>query len=111
MRLPTAPHRAAKFRISVASVAPRAGGSRTHQAAGTAAIATIPSTFSRAAARRGIPLLRRDDVPAAAINGAGPSAYVASAGRITSNGMKIKINRLDPGSIKKSIGSNLNTSS
>ena len=111
MRLPTAPYRAARFRISAASVAPRAGGSRTHQAAGTAAIATIPSTFSRAAARRGIPLLRRDDVPAAVINGAGPSAYVASAGRITSNGMKIKINRLDPGSIKKSIGSNLNTSS
>jgi len=67
-----------------------------HQAAGTAAIPTIPSTFSRAAARRGIPLLRRDDVRAAVINGAGPSAYVATAGRVTSSGMKIKINRLDP---------------
>lgn len=96
MRLPTAPYRAARFRISAASVAPRAGGSRTHQAAGTAAIATIPSTFSRAVAGRGIPLLRRDGVRAAAINGAGPSAYVATAGRVTSNGMKIKINRFDP---------------
>jgi len=26
----------------------------------------------------------------------GPSAYVATAGRVTSNGMKIKINRFDP---------------
>ena len=101
MRLPTAPHRAARFMISVASVAPRAVGSRTHRAAGTAAIATIPSTFLRAAARRGIPLLRRDDVRAAVINGAGPSAYVATVGRVTSNSMKIKINCLDLGSTQK----------
>ena len=75
-------------------VARSVNGAQRYQAAGIAATAITQSISSMAAARRGIRLRPAGSVQAAAISGAGRSAYAASAGHDTKSGMKSKIDYL-----------------
>ena len=79
-----------KLRTSAAFVARSANGVQTHRAAGIAAPVTTRSISSTVVVRHGIHSRRAGSAPAAVTNGAGQSAYAASAGRGMRSGMKIK---------------------
>ena len=62
-------------------------GSLTRQAAGSAATASIQSTFLTVAARLGILLPHVAAAPVVPTTGVGPYVYAATAGRATKTGI------------------------